>query len=148
MADPKALYDSVVMDHIRNARNYGAPAQFDRRAAGLNRLCGDELTVFVQLAGDTLGRAHFECACCGVSMASASIMTDLVGGRPLEEVARLVDSTIATLKAGGAETQEAQPSDHQALLAAMREFPARLNCAMLPWRTLEAALAGRTEVTV
>lgn len=148
MADPKELYDSVVMDHIRSARNYGAPARFDARAAGLNRLCGDELTVFVERDGDVLSRAHFECACCGVSMASASIMTELVSGRAVADVRRIVDETVAVLKSGGAKTDAEHPSDHQALLSAMKEFPSRLNCAMLPWRTLEAALAGKTEVTV
>jgi nitrogen fixation protein NifU and related proteins len=148
MADPKELYDSVVMDHIRSARNYGVPPSFDDRAAGLNRLCGDELTVYVERVGDVLSRAHFECSCCGVSMASASIMTELVSGRAIEEVRRLVEDTVAVLKSGGARTDAEHPTDYQALMSAMTEFPSRLNCAMLPWRTLEAALEGKSEVTV
>jgi nitrogen fixation NifU-like protein len=65
------LYDGVILDHIKNARNYRVLEQFDRAAEGVNPLCGDGFTIYVQLDGEVIRDASFQCSCCGISKASA-----------------------------------------------------------------------------
>ena len=69
------LYDEVVLDHIRHARNYRVIEHPDRRAEAVNPLCGDQFTIYATLDGDVITDLAFQCECCGISMASASIMT-------------------------------------------------------------------------
>ncbi len=73
-----AGYDDLIMDHIKNARNYRALADASHNANGHNPLCGDDIAVYVNLHGDRIAEVSFECTCCGISMASASIMTENV----------------------------------------------------------------------
>jgi nitrogen fixation NifU-like protein len=144
MANPKA-YDDLIMDHIKNARNYRALADATHHADGANPLCGDELAVFLRLDGDLIADACFQCACCGISMASASIMTERVRGQPAGEVRILLADLITAL------TARADPASRQAdpalsaLLKAVHAYPVRTRCALLPWVTLEAALDNRRE---
>ena len=142
MADSKA-YDDLIMDHIKNARNYRALADATHQANGTNPLCGDELAVFLTLDGERIADVSFQCACCGISMASASIMTDSVRGQSAADVRALLASLVAALTArADPASREADPAQ-QALLKTVREFPARTRCAVLPWVTLEAALDNR-----
>ena len=86
MAELKNLYDDVIMDHIRNARNYHKLDGANREAEGSNPLCGDVITVYLKLSGEVIEDIGFQCTCCGVSMASASIMTESVKGKNKSEV--------------------------------------------------------------
>jgi nitrogen fixation NifU-like protein len=137
-----APYDDLVMDHIRNARNYRVPDDANRQASGSNPLCGDDVTLHLKLHGDRVVDAAFQCSCCGISMASASMLTESVSGRTTAEVRSHVRSVIDLI---GARTAPGDQPDARvaALLATVREFPARAACALLPWVTLEAALDGR-----
>src|SRR3954454_14402813 len=89
MSQSSALYDDVILDHIKNARNYRAIEQPDRQAEGVNPLCGDSFTVYVNLDGDVIREAAFQCSCCGISMASASVMTEAVRGMTVERARAL-----------------------------------------------------------
>ena len=80
-----APYDDILMDHIKNARNYRAPPDATHTASGSNPLCGDELTVFLKLKENRLEDIAFQCTCCGISMASASVMTESMAGRSAKE---------------------------------------------------------------
>ena len=138
----KSPYDDLVMDHIRNARNYRVPDDANRQSQGSNQLCGDEVTVYLKLHADRVEDAAFQCSCCGISMASASMLTESIVGLTTAEArshARLVIDQLA------ARTSADAPRDErvEALLATVREFPTRAGCATLPWITLEAALDGR-----
>jgi nitrogen fixation NifU-like protein len=146
MSTLSKLYDDVVMDHIKNARNYQALPAADLSAEGRNVLCGDGMTVYVKLAGEAIGATGFQCECCGISMASASIMTEAVSGRPLTEVQALHQAVVAALAGGDdrlAEWQEAR-----AIVEAVRAYPSRRRCALLPWVTLAAALAGERQTQI
>jgi len=136
-------YDDLVMDHIRNARNYRVLDDANRRSTGTNPLCGDEITVYLKLNGDRVEDAAFQCTCCGISMASSSMLTETVVGC---SVAEARSHTRSVLDLIGARTgPEDGPKDERvaALLATVREFPTRAGCAALPWITLEAALDNR-----
>ena len=140
------LYDDVVMDHIKNARNYRALEDAERTAAGLNVLCGDSMTVYVKLSDDAIGAAGFQCECCGISMASASIMMEAVAGRPLAEVNALREAVVTALEGG--EDRLGEWGSGRAIVEAIRAYPSRRRCALLPWVTLAAALAGETEARI
>ena len=144
MADSKA-YDDLIMDHIRNARNFRALADASHHADGSNPLCGDELAVYVRLINDCIEEVSFQCTCCGISMASASIMTASVHGKSVTE-ARVAIAEIVTAIAAHDDTAFAatEPA-HEALLKTVRQFPARARCALLPWATLEGALDNQQE---
>lgn len=147
MSTLSKLYDDVVMDHIKNVRNYRAVSDADRSAQGINVLCGDGMTVYLTLRGDdAIGAAAFQCECCGVSMASASIMTEAVSGRPLAEVHRLRRAMVAALE--GTESDLGDWDDARAIVEAVRAHPSRRRCALLPWATLAAALAGDAQTRI
>lgn len=148
MAESSSLYNDVILDHIRNARNFRELGDANRKARGLNPLCGDSFTVYARIEGDRVAEASFHCECCGISMASASVMTETITGRTVSE-ARSLYRHFERLLTDPAGTPE-QPGDHGqlAVLGLIREFPSRVNCALLGWKTLDAALDGRSEVTI
>jgi nitrogen fixation NifU-like protein len=144
MADLQA-YDDLIMDHIKNARNYRVLDDATHHADGTNPLCGDEVAVFLRLDGDRIADVSFQCTCCGISMASASVMTESVRGQRTAEVRALLASLVAALTArADPASREADPAQF-ALLKTVQNFPARTRCAVLPWVTLKAALDNRQE---
>ena len=137
----RAPYDDFVMDHIRDARNYRVLENANREKQGSNPLCGDVITVQLHVARGRVEAAAFQCECCGISMASASMMTDWVIGREVAEVRQYIRAFFGHLASrSGAASRRGDPME-RALLATVRDFPARAGCAALPWTTLEAALA-------
>lgn len=139
-------YDDLVMDHIRNARNYRAPDDADRCAHGSNPLCGDEIDVYLRLDGDRIAEAAFQCTCCGISMASASMMTELVTGKSRDEAEVLVREFVALAMAENAQVEPRMP-EQQAILETVTRFSTRRRCAALPWQTLANALDGSSDFT-
>ncbi len=141
------LYDDLIMDHIKNARNYRVIENADLNAAGTNPLCGDELTVFVRLDdSDHVADVSYQCICCGITMASASLMTEHVQGLGIEDVlaiTRALRSGTGSIGAAG----ELQDPVLRTVLEITRQYPARQRCAALPWETLgtmlDAALRHR-----
>ena len=134
------VYDDLIMDHIRNARNYRVVPDADRAETGSNPLCGDEMTVYVKLDGGRIGELGFQCTCCGISMASASMMTQMAGGRRVEEARELVRDILAMLERAGASSDGETSPERLAMIETVRKFPAREGCAALPWKTLERGL--------
>ncbi len=141
------LYDEVVMDHIKNVRNYREMCDATLHAEGVNPLCGDSFTVYLRLERELVADATFQCECCGISMASASIMTEAVKGRSVAEARRL-SSEFRALLAGNPETTQPASAEAAAVLGVVREFPSRVSCASLAWVTLEAALDGRPRAVI
>ena len=146
MSAAHSLYDDVILDHIKNARNYRVLDRADRVAEGVNPLCGDTFTVYVQLDGEVIRDAAFQCSCCGISMASASVMTEAVKGRTLAQADELYRRFIGLLAKPGA--PEADDLGEVAVLAVVRAFPSRRDCAALAWHTLLAALEGRESMVL
>lgn len=142
------LYDDVIMDHIRNARNYRVLEDADREATGNNPLCGDEIVVYVNIAGDHIGDIAFQCTCCGISMASASIMTEMVKGKLAQEVTALLRDFMAMISGRGNVLQDQASTEWRAILDTVQRFPTRARCAALPWSTLQDALARESAVSV
>jgi nitrogen fixation NifU-like protein len=147
MADSGTLYDQLILDHIKNARNYRVIDAADRRAEGVNPLCGDSFNCYLKLDGEVIREVSFQCSCCGISMASASVMTEEVTGKTMQQARELYQQFIG-LVFGQDETAEATDLKEAAVLFAVRQFPSRRNCAALAWHTLAAALDGRASTTV
>lgn len=141
-----SIYDEVILDHIKNARNYRELSGADRQADGINPLCGDTFKLFLRVDGGRIREAAFQCECCGISMASASVMTELVVERTLEEAGALVQEFRELVRT---RTQDERlDSGRQAVLSVVRASPSRGNCAMLGWQTLEAAIKGEAGTTM
>lgn len=137
------LYDDVMMDHIKNARNYREIPDAQRKAEAVNRLCGDEITVYLRLQDERIDDVAFRCTSCGISMASASIMTEAVKGKSCAE-AHDLSETVRALIEGAAFSQAASlDAELAAVLATLKSFPARKTCAALAWHALSAALDGQ-----
>lgn len=146
MPEASKLYDDVMMDHIKNARNYRELAEATGTAEGINPLCGDSFRVYLRVDGGVVRDAAFQCECCGISMASASIMTETVKGRSVSEARRAIRDFSALI--GGETDAASAPAELHAVLGVVRQFPSRVNCASLAWATLEAALDGRERATL
>lgn len=140
--DLKDLYRDVIVDHNRNPRNFGKLDPADAHADGHNPLCGDRLSMYVNLDGGHIREARFEGAGCAISVASASMLTEAVKGKSLGEVKELFDKMHALLTQHDASVDTGKLGK-LAALSGVREFPARVKCASLCWHTLNAALDNR-----
>jgi nitrogen fixation NifU-like protein len=131
------LYRDVILDHNRRPRNFGPLDEANALAEGFNPLCGDRLTVRLNLADDRIENIRFEGQGCAISTASASLMTEAVKGRTRGEALALFDRIhrLLTDDAAGAEDL-----GKLAALSGVREYPARVKCASLCWHTLASAL--------
>lgn len=141
------LYREVILDHYRSPRNHDHLSNPDRKADGNNPLCGDEVTVEVELDGDTLKRIAAIGQGCSISQASASMMTQAVAGKSLSEVDEtihkfkiMMDIEVSDEEVVDASRPGASLGDLEALQG-VRKFPVRIKCADLPWTTLQQALA-------
>ena len=142
MTDLRELYQQVILDHNRAPRNFRDVPDADRRAEGDNPLCGDRIRVSVRLEGDRIADIGFTGSGCAISQASASLMTSAVKGRSVAE-AEVLFEAFHKMVTGG----DGDRSSLGKLVAfgGVREFPARVKCANLPWHTLHAALRGADE---
>jgi len=145
MADLNDLYQEVILDHNRRPRNFHAIAGATYSAEGFNPLCGDRLTVYVQVDGDRITDVAFEGSGCAISKASASLMTEAVKGKTLAEARALFERFHQMVTA--APEQEPEDLGKLCALAGVREFPIRVKCASLAWHTLKAACAREAKTS-
>ncbi len=133
------LYQEVILDHNRRPRNF-RPIAGATCKEGYNPLCGDRLKVYVTVADDRIADVAFEGSGCAISKASASLMTEALKGRTLDEARALFDAFqgMVTSPLGS----ELPALGKLEALAGVREFPARVKCASLAWHTVRAALDG------
>lgn len=139
MSDLRDLYQEVIVDHSRRPRNYGPLQQHNHHAEGFNPLCGDRLTVYLQVTGGIIEAASFEGSGCAISTASASLMTEALKGKT-EAQAEALFAGFHALVTGAAAASEATPLGKLQVLAGVQAFPTRIKCATLAWHTLQAAL--------
>lgn len=157
------LYQSVILDHNRRPRNHREMETADARAEGKNPLCGDQVTVWLRLEGDTIADVSFKGIGCAISRASASIMTTMVKGRTIAESEKLFErfhglvtgrrdgatddaapraDAVSPALADTAGARAADPRDlgSLAVFSGVSRFPVRVKCASLSWHTLRSAL--------
>lgn len=141
--DLRDLYQEIILEHSRSPRNEGPLENRTGEAQGNNPLCGDRIKVYVKLDGDRVADARFEARGCAISIASASMMTDLVKNKPLDEAVEAFEDFVTRVTAKDA--VENDENDPLSALMGVREFPTRIKCATLPWHTLKAALDGNND---
>lgn len=151
MDELRDLYQEVILDHGRNPRNFGHPADATCEARGYNPLCGDQLKVYLKLDDKGVVQdAAFEGKGCAISVASASLMTELVKGKTADEARRLFES-FHNMAAGDGEAPPAEglgdEMERLQVLSGVRDYPVRVKCATLAWHTMTAALKGEKEAT-
>jgi nitrogen fixation NifU-like protein len=139
--DLNDLYQQVILDHCRSPRNFGPLASANRTARGQNPLCGDQVTVFIELDGDSIRDIRFEGSGCAISKASASLLTESLKGRTRAEARDLFSHIHALVTTG---QTHAPNLGKLAVFAGVHKFPARVKCAILPWHAALAALDGQT----
>ena len=137
------IYRRKVLEHSRQPHNFGRPEQVDQEATGFNPLCGDKVSVYLQIAGDEIHQAAFEGTGCAICIASASIMTDALTGQSVER-ARQLGKQVHEMFADGSAIEDEAIADMEAL-ASVRHYPSRIKCATLAWTTVAAALSGETK---
>ncbi|UCE02869.1 MAG: SUF system NifU family Fe-S cluster assembly protein [Candidatus Latescibacterota bacterium] len=145
MSELRDLYQEVVLDHGRHPHNFRHMDEASHQSVGFNPLCGDKLTLFLRYEDDVVQDVSFQGSGCAISTASASLLTDAIKGKSRAEVEELIAAFLDML------TAESPPDPERlgklAVLSGVRDFPVRVKCATLSWRTLEAALGGTDEVT-
>ncbi len=143
--DVRELYQELILDHGRRPRNFGALADANRAARGDNPICGDRITVYLNIDRDGVIReAAFEGRGCAISTASASMMTEIVKGKTVDEAYQLFESFQAMCTKDGHDMAAHQARDPDAverleMLSGVRQFPVRVKCATLAWHTMNAA---------
>jgi nitrogen fixation NifU-like protein len=141
MSDLRDLYQEVILDHNRRPRNFGPLPAANRRAEGHNPLCGDRVTVYLDVEGGRIRDVSFEGAGCAISTASASLMTEALKGLSLEEARTLFHGFHELVTKG----DEGEDLGKLAVFTGVREYPMRVKCATLAWHTLMAALDAKDQ---
>ncbi len=136
------LYQEVIIDHSKKPRNFGKMEHCSSKAEGFNPLCGDRLTLQLNLENDIVQDVRFVGNGCAISMASASLMTEALKGKTRQEAEALFQKFHLLLT-----TETGKPEDlgKLAVFSGVREYPARVKCATLAWHTLHAALENSPE---
>jgi nitrogen fixation NifU-like protein len=146
MSELSELYQEVILDHNRRPRNFRALEGAGRRAEGFNPLCGDRVTVYLDLKDDVLRDIAFQGSGCAISKASASMMTDSLKGKSRAEVEALFKAFHDLVTGRDGERAGGPDLGKLVVFSGVREFPVRVKCATLAWHTLRAALENRREI--
>ena len=138
-AELKELYQQVILDHNKNPRNFRKIENANHFAEGYNPLCGDRLDIYVELEGGTIKDISFQGSGCAISKASASLMSSIVKGLPVEEAEKLFENFQAVITGRITDEENIEELGKLAVFAGVREFPSRVKCASLAWHTMIAA---------
>ena len=141
----RELYQEVILDHGKHPRNFGKPEDANRDAFGNNPLCGDRLHIYLKVGDDgTIENAAFDGRGCAISVASASMMTEILKGKTVDQAERLFEAfhKMCTEEEEVPELgrEFADDLDRLQVLSGVRQFPMRVKCATLSWHALKAAL--------
>jgi nitrogen fixation NifU-like protein len=141
MDDLRELYQETILGHNKKPRNFRVLADANREADGRNPLCGDEFTLYARVSGDGLvEEVTFQGTGCAISKASASLMTEFVKGKNIEEVYEDFDRFHQLVTSSPSAPPETDGLGKLAVFAGVREYPMRVKCATLAWHALRAAL--------
>jgi len=145
----KELYQEIILDHGKNPRNLRRTENFNKDAKGNNPLCGDNVHVYLKLNEDKkVEDISFEGSGCAISMASASIMTDLVRGKEEKEVKEIVEDFLGMIKENPDLKSDKLKEDEKTklmCLSGVKQYPMRVKCATLSWHTLVSAIDNKQE---
>lgn len=138
------LYQEVIVEHGRHPRNFGRPDSYSHRIEGYNPLCGDQLILYMNIENDTIRDLKFDGRGCAISMASASLMTEALKGKPRDQALALFDDMHALLTTGA--SRQTADLGKLATLSGVSDFPSRIKCATLAWHAMKSALTGNQQL--
>ena len=145
----KELYQEIILEHGKNPRNIGKTENFNKDAKGHNPLCGDSVHVYLKLDNkNKVEDISFEGSGCAISMASASIMTDLVKGKEENEVREIINDFLGMIKINPNLKSKNLNDDEKTklmCLSGVKQYPMRVKCATLSWHTLISAMDNKNE---
>jgi len=147
MSDPRELYQQVILEHNKKPRNFGTLEACTHHAEGHNPLCGDELDLTLIVENGLVQDIKFKGSGCAIDVASASLRTGAVSGRPGAVAAPMAEQFRGMVRG------ELEPGTQTPLLgkltlfSGVKDLPSRVKCAVLPWATLHAALKGEAEAS-
>ena len=145
----KELYQEIILDHGKNPRNLGKAENFNKDAKGHNPLCGDKVHIFLKLdENKKIKDISYEGSGCAISMASASILTDLIRGKEERETKEIIKDFLDMIKTKeNLENKSLTEDDITKLmcLSGVKQYPMRVKCATLAWHTLTSAIDNKEE---
>lgn len=145
------LYQEVILDHSRHPRNFGHAEDANREAKGYNPLCGDRIAIYLRVEDGLIADVTFEAKGCAISLASASMMTELVKGKTIAQTEHLFERFHAMCTGDEDHSDDGTLADDDmdrlSVLSGVRAFPVRVKCATLAWHTMNAAIHGQDEST-
>jgi nitrogen fixation NifU-like protein len=147
MADPRELYQQVILEHNRKPRNFGKLEPCTHQADGHNPLCGDQLVLTMNVVDGTVQDIKFEGHGCAIDVASASLMTGAVKGKTVAEAEAMAEQFRAMVRGELDPTTEPNALGRLSLFQGVRDLPVRVKCAILPWATLRSALKGEASAS-
>ncbi len=148
-SDLRELYQSVILDHNKKPRNFCKPKGANRSAEGVNPLCGDQLTVYLSVENGVVEDVGFNGTGCAISTASASLMTQSIKGKKIEDVEHLFTGFHQMVTSNPLSSIQGEDLGKLSVFSGVREFPMRVKCATLAWHAMTEALrqTGETATT-
>ncbi|MBE7324390.1 SUF system NifU family Fe-S cluster assembly protein [Nocardioides sp. Y6] len=140
-AELDALYQEIILDHYKNPLHAGLREPFGAEVHHVNPTCGDEITLRVQVEGDTVADVSYHAEGCSISQASASVMSDLVIGKRVDEAMELHTEFLTLMQGKGLVTPDEEVLEDGIAFAGVAKFPARVKCALLGWMAWKDATA-------
>jgi len=147
--DLKQLYQDIILEHGKSPRNFGKCEKYTHEAKGHNPLCGDQVQVYLKLNNEKkVEDLTFEGSGCAISIASTSIMTELVKGKSVETSKKIVIDFLNMIKTTSEIKSNDLSKDQKMIvmsLSGVKQYPMRVKCATLAWHTLTSAIEGKKE---
>lgn len=140
MSELENLYQDLIVDHSKQPRNFGKLEPHNHEATGYNPLCGDKVTVFLQMENDVVKAVQFQGVGCAISTASASLMTERLIGKTQAEAEKLFEDFHTLVTKGQTGSAAEESLGKLRAFSGLTEFPMRVKCATLAWHTFRAAM--------
>jgi nitrogen fixation protein NifU and related proteins len=141
----ESMYQEIILDHYRNPHHKGLRDPYDAEVHHVNPTCGDEVTLRVRLDGDDVADVSYDAMGCSISQASASVMTDLIIGRPVKEALNTGDEFLKLMQSKGQLDPDEDVLEDAVAFTGVSKYPARIKCALLAWMAWKDATAKAME---
>jgi nitrogen fixation protein NifU and related proteins len=141
----ESMYQEIILDHYRNPHHKGLREPYDAEVHHVNPTCGDEVTLRVRLDGDEVADVSYDALGCSISQASASVMTDLVIGRPVKDAMVTGEEFLRLMQSRGQAEPDEDVLEDAVAFAGVSKYPARIKCALLAWMAWKDATAKAME---
>jgi len=141
----ESMYQEIILDHYRNPHHKGLRDPYDAEVHHVNPTCGDEVTLRVRLDGDDVADVSYDAMGCSISQASASVMADLIIGRPVKDAMNTGDEFLKLMKSKGQLDPDEEVLEDAVAFTGVSKYPARIKCALLAWMAWKDATAKAME---